>query len=80
MAKFHAWVNPILIAVIGFFLVYTLNGVNKRLDKLEEKMDRIARYEIILERLGSGKVAIRTEPLPPFKHEDFITLKIQEDA
>ena len=77
MAKVHTWLNPILIVVIGFFSVYTLNGVNDRLKNLESKVDRLIRYEVILEQLGSSRRA-RVE-LPPFKHEDFITLKTIKD-
>lgn len=70
------WISPLLISVIGFFSINTLNGINKRIDKLEEKIDRLVKYEIILERLSSKQTAFERSP---YKHEDFITLKIETD-
>jgi hypothetical protein len=75
--KVPVWLNPTLITIIGFFSIYTLSGVNARLDKLEAKVDELMLYKVPLQRLIDGSYKVTS--LPPFKHEDFITLKIVND-
>jgi hypothetical protein len=77
MATIYKWITPILITIIGFFSIYTLSGINTRLEKLEAKVDELMLYKVPLQNLLNSK-AVKAD-LPPFKHEDFITLKIETD-